>query len=198
MTEPSSISKHEPPPAATPLLQLPNTIKATGAAVLGAVLFGSEIGYWSQTTNFISFNKVMTGDLNIEPGANEFTFLTCTLYLVGTVFALPPVTRIFAGGIGRRKTLILSGFLFAVAMGMQASATYIEYPASRALLWSGRVSATVMPYSIERRCIPFEAQLNYYYRLVSQLYSILLILIIDSYSYYCITILGRLRSSRRL
>ena len=141
MTEPSSISKHEPPPAATPLLQLPNTIKATGAAVLGAVLFGSEIGYWSQTTNFISFNRVMTGDLHVEPGANEFTLLTCTLYLVGTVFALPPVTRIFAGGIGRRKTLILSGFLFAVAMAMQASAAYVAYPASKALLWSGRVSA---------------------------------------------------------
>ena len=171
MTEPSS-SKLEPP-AATPLLQLPNTIKATGAAVLGAVLFGSEIGYWSQTSNFISFNKVMTGELHLEPGANELTLLTCTLYLVGTVFALPPVTRIFAGGIGRRKTLILSGFLFAVAMAMQASAAYVEYPASRALLWSGRVSSRREyrnPLSNVAVCLTRNKTQLWIDRLASQLY----------------------------
>jgi MFS family permease len=122
----------------TPLLKLPNTLKASAAAVLGAVLFGAEIGYWSQTSNFVSFNRVMTGDMDVEISANELTLLTCTLYIVGFLFALPPVTRIFAGGLGRRMTLIISGFLFAVAMAMQASAAHISYPASKALLWSGR------------------------------------------------------------
>lgn len=123
---------------ATPLMKLPNTMKAAGAAALGAVLFGAEIGYWSQANSMASFNKIMTGSQSVEPSANELTWVTMTLYLVGFFFALPPVTKIFAGGIGRRKTLILSGILFSIAMALQASAGHLSYPASKAMLWSGR------------------------------------------------------------
>jgi MFS family permease len=103
-----------------------------------AVLFGSEIGYWSQTSNFVSFNRVLTGSTITDPTAQELSLLTCTLYMVATIFALPPVTSLFADGIGRRKTIIVAGILFAIAMTMQASAASVSYPASKALLWSGR------------------------------------------------------------
>ena len=115
-----------------------NTLKAAGAAVLGAVLFGSELGYWGQTNNFASFNRALTGSTLIDPTASEMSLLTCTLYVVGAIFALPPVTSLFADGIGRRKTIIVAGILFAIAMAMQASAASVSYPASKALLWSGR------------------------------------------------------------
>jgi len=123
---------------ATPLYKLPNTLKAASAAVLGAVMFGSEIGYWGQTSDFVSFNRVMTGNTEILPDNKEISTLTLTLYIVATIFALPPVTRIFADGIGRRKTIIVAGMLFAVAMAMQASAASISYPASKYVLWTGR------------------------------------------------------------
>jgi len=113
-------------------------MKAAGAAALGAVLFGAEIGYWGQANSMASFNKIMTGDKNLEPSVNDLDFVTMTLYIVGFFFALPPVTKIFAGGIGRRKTLILSGILFSIAMALQASAGHLSYPASKAMLWSGR------------------------------------------------------------
>jgi len=120
------------------LLKQPNTVKAVAAAALGAVLFGAEIGYWSQATSMVSFNRAITGNVDIEPSGSELTLLTCTLYIVGTIFALPPVTRIFAGGLGRRKTIMISGVLFAIAMAMQAASASIPYPASKSLLWAGR------------------------------------------------------------
>jgi len=122
----------------TSLLKQPNTVKAVAGAVLGAVLFGAEIGYWGQATSMVSFNRAMTGSVDIEPSGGELAFITCTLYIVGTIFALPPVTRIFAGGLGRRKTIMISGVLFAIAMAMQAASANISYPASKSLLWAGR------------------------------------------------------------
>ena len=80
----------------------------------------------------------MTGNKNLEPSVDDLDFVTMTPYIVGFFFALPPVTKIFAGGIGRRKTLILSGLLFSIAMALQASAGHLSYPASKAMLWSGR------------------------------------------------------------
>jgi len=122
----------------TSLLKQPNTVKAVAGAVLGAVLFGAEIGYWGQAQSMVSFNRAMTGSVDIEPSANEVTLMTCTLYIVGTIFALPPVTRIFAGGLGRRKTIMISGVLFAIAMAMQAASANLPHPASRSLLYAGR------------------------------------------------------------
>jgi hypothetical protein len=75
----------------------------------------------------ISF--VLTGSTTMDPTAQELSLSTRTLYMVATIFALPPVTSLFANGIGRRKTIIVVGILFATAITMQVSAASISYPA---------------------------------------------------------------------
>ncbi|EJK75873.1 hypothetical protein THAOC_02390 [Thalassiosira oceanica] len=158
---------------ATPLYKLPNTLKASAVAVLGAVMFGCrklavdlvdsrdvdavqqcdpalqilpkpiqellvKIGYWAQTQNFVSFNRATTGSTDIVPTDTLLSALAVTPYAVATMFALPPVTRVFADGIGRRKTIIVAGVLFAIAMGLQALGANVPYPSSRGLLFGGR------------------------------------------------------------
>lgn len=122
----------------TPLYKLPNTLKASAVAVLGAVMFGSEIGYWGQTQTLVSFNRATTGSTDIVPTDTQLSTLTVTPYVVATIFALPPATRVFADGIGRRKTIIVAGILFSIAMGLQALAANVPYPSSRGLLYGGR------------------------------------------------------------
>lgn len=117
---------------------MPNTVKAAAVAVLGAVLFGSEIGYWAQANSSISFNRAMTGNANVTLSATELDLVTTYVYLVGLVFALPPLTRIFADGFGRRITIIISGLLFALAVALQASAANVAYPASKSMMIAGR------------------------------------------------------------
>ena len=111
--------------AATPLTKLPNTLKAAACAVLGGVMFGSEIGYWGQTNAMSSFNRAVTGNADIVVSSRQLTIISCSLYAVSAIFALPPITRMFADGIGRRKTIILAGLLFALAMTIQAASANI-------------------------------------------------------------------------
>jgi len=123
----------------TSLFKLRNTIPAIVAAALGAGLFGAEIGYWGQANSMKSFNRIMTGSMDQDVDNMDLDLVSLVLYISAVIFALPPVSGPILGKMGRRKILMIAGILFAVAFGFQGVAANVSYPASRGLMYTGRV-----------------------------------------------------------
>jgi len=123
----------------TPLSKLPNTMKAVLAGAMGAAMFGAEIGYWGVANSMKSFNLIMKGNIEEELSSNEVSLISASLYISATIFALPPISERILGVMGRRKILMISGLLFAVAYTLQGIAANISYPASKAVMYTGRV-----------------------------------------------------------
>lgn len=99
---------------------------------MGAVVFGLEIGYWSQLSIMSSFQKVMTGNALKPLSADELSWLSSSYLLVAGFFALPFVSSLFTDGLGRRWTIIIAGLVFAVSQTLQCAAV------NPAMMWAGR------------------------------------------------------------
>ena len=108
-------------------------------SINSAGLFGAEIGYWGQANSMKSFNRIMTGSMDQDVDNMDLDLVSLVLYISAVIFALPPVSGPILGKMGRRKILMIAGILFAVAFAFQGVAANVSYPASRGLMYTGRV-----------------------------------------------------------
>ena len=87
----------------------------------------------------VSFNRIMTGSVHQEVDSMDLNLVTVVLYISASIFALPPVTDPILGKLGRRKIMMIAGILFAIAFTVQGVAANVSYPASRGLMYTGRI-----------------------------------------------------------
>ena len=81
----------------------------------------------------------MTGSMDQDVDSTDLNLVSAVLYISAFIFALPPVTNPILGKMGRRKIMMIAGILFAIAFAVQGVAANVSYPASRGLMYTGRI-----------------------------------------------------------
>lgn len=140
--------------ADTSRIEAPVTLKAyfmCAFAAFGGILFGYDSGYISSVMGMRYFITLFSKDPNATAISSSTKSLITSILSAGTFFGALAASDM-ADQFGRRTTIIIGSFVFAVGVGLQTASTYTNLLVGGRLvagLGVGFISAIIILYMSE-------------------------------------------------